>query len=74
MSFEELIKFGSIAIPLIIICIVGVIILVKLLIKKVPISSNYSITEHFAKLGRPWRETDKSKKRIRRSDLRKRNL
>jgi uncharacterized integral membrane protein (TIGR00698 family) len=42
LSFEELIKFGSIAIPLIIICIVGVLILVKLLIKKVPISSKMS--------------------------------
>ena len=42
LSFEELIKFGSIAIPLIIICIVGVIILIKLLIKKVPISSKMS--------------------------------
>ena len=29
LSFEELIKFGSIAIPLIIICIFGVLILVK---------------------------------------------
>ena len=42
LSFEELIKFGSIAIPLIVICIVGVLILVKLLIKKVPISSKMS--------------------------------
>ena len=42
LSFEELIKFGSIAIPLIIFCIVGVLILVKLLIKKVPISSKMS--------------------------------
>jgi len=42
LSFEELIKFGSIAIPLIICCIVGVLILVKLLIKKVPISSKMS--------------------------------
>jgi uncharacterized integral membrane protein (TIGR00698 family) len=42
LSFEELIKFGSIAIPLIISCIVGVLILVKLLIKKVPISSKMS--------------------------------
>jgi len=42
LSFEELIKFGSIAIPLIISCIIGVLILVKLLIKKVPISSKMS--------------------------------
>ena len=42
LSFEELIKFGSIAIPLIISCILGVLILVKLLIKKVPISSKMS--------------------------------
>ena len=42
LSFEELIKFGSIAIPLIVCCIVGVLILVKLLIKKVPISSKMS--------------------------------
>ena len=42
LSFEELVKFGSIAIPLIICCIVGVLILVKLLIKKVSISSKMS--------------------------------
>ena len=42
LSFEEFIKFGSIAIPLIIICILGVLILIKLLIKKVPISSKMS--------------------------------
>ena len=42
LSFEEFIKFGSIAIPLIIFCIVGVLILIKLLIKKVPISSKMS--------------------------------
>ena len=42
LSFEELIQFGSIAIPLIISCIVGVLILIKLLIKKVPISSKMS--------------------------------
>ncbi len=42
LSFEELIKFGSIAIPLIIVCILSVLILVKLLIKKVPISSKMS--------------------------------
>ena len=42
LSFEELIKFGAIALPLIIICIIGVLILIKLLIKKVPISSKMS--------------------------------
>jgi len=42
LSFEELIKFGTIAIPLIIFCIVGVLILIKLLIKMVPISSKMS--------------------------------
>ena len=42
LSFEELVKFGSIAIPLIICCIIGVLILVKLLIKKVSISSKMS--------------------------------
>ena len=42
LSFEEFIKFGSIAIPLIIVCIVGVLILIKILIKKVPISSKMS--------------------------------
>ena len=42
LSFVDFIKFGSIAIPLIIICIVGVLILIKLLIKKVPISSKMS--------------------------------
>ena len=42
LSFEEFIMFGSIAIPLIISCIVGVLILIKLLIKKVSISSKMS--------------------------------
>ena len=42
LSFEEFLKFGSIAIPLIIVCILGVLILIKLLIKKVPISSKMS--------------------------------
>jgi len=42
LSFADFIKFGSIAIPLIIICILGVLILIKLLIKKVPISSKMS--------------------------------
>ena len=35
LSFGEFLKFGTIAIPLIIICIFSVLILVKLLIKKV---------------------------------------
>ncbi len=42
LSFIDFIKFGSIAIPLIIFCILGVLILIKLLIKKVPISSKMS--------------------------------
>jgi uncharacterized integral membrane protein (TIGR00698 family) len=42
LSFAEFIKFGSVAIPLIVICIISVLILVKLLIKKVPISSRMS--------------------------------
>ena len=42
LSFSDFVKFGSIAIPLIIICILGVLILIKLLIKKVPISSKMS--------------------------------
>ncbi len=42
LSFEEFLKFGTIAIPLIIVCIVSVLILIKLLIKKVPISSKMS--------------------------------
>ena len=42
LSFADFIKFGTIAIPLIIFCILGVLILIKLLIKKVPISSKMS--------------------------------
>jgi uncharacterized integral membrane protein (TIGR00698 family) len=42
LSFEEFFKFGTIAIPLIIVCILSVLILIKLLIKKVPISSKMS--------------------------------
>jgi uncharacterized integral membrane protein (TIGR00698 family) len=42
LSFGEFLKFGSIAIPLIIICILSVLVLIKLLIKKVPISSKMS--------------------------------
>ena len=42
LSFSEFIKFGTIAIPLIIVCIVSVLVLVKLLIKKFKISSKMS--------------------------------
>ena len=42
LSFSEFIKFGIIAIPLIIVCIVSVLVLVKLLIKKFKISSKMS--------------------------------
>ncbi|MDB4193830.1 putative sulfate exporter family transporter [Candidatus Pelagibacter sp.] len=42
LSFEEFLKFGTVAIPLIVVCILSVLILVKLLIKKVPISSKMS--------------------------------
>ena len=42
LSFDEFLKFGYIALPLIIICIIGVLILIKLLIKKVSISSKMS--------------------------------
>ena len=42
LSFSEFIKFGTIAIPLIIICILSVLILVKLLIKIFKISSKRS--------------------------------
>tara|TARA_B100000780_G_scaffold158462_1_gene110793 strand:- start:644 stop:1738 length:1095 start_codon:yes stop_codon:yes gene_type:complete len=42
LSFGEFLKFGTIAIPLIIVCIFSVLVLVKLLIKKVPISSKMS--------------------------------
>jgi uncharacterized integral membrane protein (TIGR00698 family) len=42
LSFGEFIKFGTIAIPLIIICILSVLVLIKLLIKKVSISSKMS--------------------------------
>ena len=42
LSFADFIKFGTIAIPLIIFCILGVLVLIKLLIKKVPISSKMS--------------------------------
>ena len=42
LSFEEFLKFGTVAIPLIIICILSVLVIIKLLIKKVPISSKMS--------------------------------
>ena len=42
LSFEEFLKFGTVAIPLIIVCILSVLILIKILIKKVPISSKMS--------------------------------
>ena len=42
LSFVEFLKFGTIAIPLIVVCIMSVLILVKLLIKRVPISSRMS--------------------------------
>ncbi|MDC1224051.1 putative sulfate exporter family transporter [Pelagibacteraceae bacterium] len=42
LSFAEFVKFGSIAIPLIVVCIISVLVLIKLLIKKVPISSKMS--------------------------------
>tara|TARA_B100000131_G_scaffold42001_1_gene37780 strand:- start:728 stop:1798 length:1071 start_codon:yes stop_codon:yes gene_type:complete len=40
LSFEELFKFGTIAIPLVLICICGVLVLIKIIIKKFKISSN----------------------------------
>jgi uncharacterized integral membrane protein (TIGR00698 family) len=42
LSFGEFLKFGTIAIPLIILCILSVLVLIKLMIKKVPISSKMS--------------------------------
>ena len=42
LSFGEFLKFGTIAVPLIIVCILSVLIFIKLLIKKVPISSKMS--------------------------------
>ncbi len=42
LSFEEFFKFGSVAIPLIVICIISVLVLIKFLIKKFPISSKMS--------------------------------
>ena len=42
LSFNEFLKFGTIAIPLIMVCILSVLVIIKLLIKKVPISSKMS--------------------------------
>ena len=42
LSFDEFIKFGIIAIPLIITCIISVLVVIKLLIKKFKISSKMS--------------------------------
>ena len=42
LSFGEFLKVGTVAIPLIIICILSVLILIKLLIKKLSISSKMS--------------------------------
>jgi len=42
LSFSELLKFGIVAIPLIIVCILSVLVLIKLLKKKMPISSKMS--------------------------------
>ena len=40
-------------------------------LEKAPISASYSADEHFSQLGRPWQETDKSKKRNKRSSGRR---
>jgi uncharacterized integral membrane protein (TIGR00698 family) len=42
LSFGEFLKFGTVAIPLIIICILSILVLIKFLVKKVPISSKMS--------------------------------
>ena len=42
LSFEEFVKFGIIAVPLIVTCIISVLIVIKLLIKKFKISSKMS--------------------------------
>ncbi len=39
-------------------------------LEQVSISESYSAEEHFEKLGEPWKEIDRSKKRIKRSNLR----
>ena len=43
-------------------------------LEKAPISASYSMKEHYEQLGEPWHETDKSKRRIKRSNLRNRDL
>ena len=43
-------------------------------LEKAPISASYSMKEYFEQLGEPWHEADKSKKRIKRSNLRNREL
>ena len=40
-------------------------------LEKAPISASYSVDEHFSQLGRPWQDTDKSKKRNKRSSRRR---
>ncbi len=42
LSFVDFLKFGSLAIPLIIICIIGILIVIKIIVKKFPISSKMS--------------------------------
>ncbi len=42
LSFIDFLKFGSFAIPLITICIIGVLVIIKVLVKKFPISSKMS--------------------------------
>ena len=42
LSFSEFLRFGTIALPLIIVCILSALVVVKLLIKKVSISSKMS--------------------------------
>ena len=42
LSFSEFVKFGTIAVPLIVTCIISVLVLIKLLIKKFKISSKMS--------------------------------
>ena len=39
-------------------------------LEQVSISENYSSKEHFEKLGEPWKETDRNKKRLKRPSLR----
>ncbi len=42
LSFIDFLKFGSLAIPLITICIIGVLLIIKVLVKRFPISSKMS--------------------------------